>query len=162
MQSTFEFELENVANGPNPLSLATLATTNDFVVLFFQRDYYCTNCRTQIQAIADRYEEFREHNAEVVSIVPEPADKLRGWQEQYELPYPLCADPDATASSEYDQPVRFGILGRLSDFFGRMPKVVVLDCREDDTTPVYTHEGSSTFDRPELNVVLDAIDATSR
>ena len=48
MQSTFEFELENVANGPNPLSLATLAETNDFVVLFFQQDYYCTNCRTQI------------------------------------------------------------------------------------------------------------------
>jgi peroxiredoxin Q/BCP len=123
----------------------------------FQRDYHCTNCRSQVQAMADRYDEFADRDTEIVSIVPEPAERLADWQDEYDLPYPLCADPDKRVSEDYDQPVRFGVLGALSDFLGRMPKAVVLDCREDPTV-VYAHEGSSTWDRPEIGDLLAAID----
>lgn len=159
MQRKSEFELTNVGSGPDPLSLSALANEQDFILLLFQRDFYCTNCREQIQTVAKRYEQFQERNTEVVSIVPEPAEKLAKWQEQYDLPYPLCADPDATFSGEYDQPVRFGVLGKLSDFFGRMPKAVLLDCRGEEPSVVYSHEGSSTWDRPEIDELLDAIDS---
>lgn len=159
MRPPVDFELPNVAAGPDPLSLSALGREHDFVLLLFQRDHYCTNCRDQVQRIGDSYQEFRERNTEVVSIVPEPAEKLRSWQSEYELPYPLCADPETDVSTEYDQPVRFGILGKWSDFFGRMPMAVLLDYRGEEPTVAYTHEGSSTWDRPSVEDLLAAIDA---
>ena len=110
------FSLPNVANRPDPFSLSALPDDVDFVVLFFQRDYYCTNCRKQVQQLADHVEAFHERNAEVVSIVPEPVDRVKSWQSSYDLPYPLLADADAEVGEAYDQPVRFGLLGRFSDF----------------------------------------------
>jgi peroxiredoxin Q/BCP len=158
MQAITDFELENVGAGPERLSLGTLAEENDFVLLLFQRDHYCTNCRSQVQDVARRFGEFQERNTAVVSIVPEPAEKLREWQEQYDLPFPLCADPDTEVSDQYEQPVKYGLLGKLSDFFGRMPKVVLLDCRGEQPDIVFAHEGSSTFDRPEIDELLREID----
>ena len=158
MSQTTTFELPNVGAGPDPLSFGMLAEKNDFVLLLFQRDYHCTNCRDQVQAMADHYEEFADRNTEVVSLVPEPAERLADWQAEYDLPYPLCADPDKRVSDSYDQPVRFGVLGALSDFLGRMPKAVILDCRDADASVVYTHEGSSTWDRPEMPELFEAID----
>ena len=157
MGETTGFELRNVGTGPDPLSLDRVGTDHEFVLLLFQRDYHCTNCRSQVQTMAAHYGEFTDRNAEVVSIVPEPAERLRGWQTEYDLPYPLCADPDKRVGEAFDQPVRFGVLGALSDLLGRMSKAVLLDCRGDPTV-VYTHEGSSTWDRPGLSELLGAID----
>ncbi|MCQ4334172.1 peroxiredoxin family protein [Natronomonas sp. F2-12] len=158
-QQVPDFSLPNVATGPNPFSLSELSEDVVFVILFFQRDHYCTNCRKQVQELADRIDEFHEHDAEVVSIVPEPVERVEAWQERYDLPYPLLADPNAEAGEAYDQPVRFGILGRFSDFFGRMPEVVVVDRRGPEPEIAYVHRGSSTFDRPEIDALLAELDA---
>lgn len=157
-----DFSLPNVAVGPDPFSISALPEDVSFVVLFLQRDYYCTNCRKQVQQLADRIDEFRERDAEVVSIVPEPVERVEQWQESYDLPFPLLADPDTEAGDAYDQPVRFGLLGRFSDFFGRMPAVVIIDRRGTEPTVVYVHRGSSTFDRPEIDEILDEIDEFSQ
>lgn len=153
-----DFSLRNVAAGPDPFSLSALGDDVDFVVLFLQRDHYCTNCRKQVQQLAERVEEFRSRNAELVSIVPEPVDRVESWQESYDLPYPLLADPETEAGDAYDQPVRFGLLGRVSDFFGRMPVVVIIDRRGETPTIEYTYEGSSTFDRPTIDEILAKLD----
>lgn len=153
-----EFSLPNVAVGPDPYSIAERPDDVHFVVLFFQRDDYCTNCRKQVQALADAVEEFRARDAEIVSILPEPEATVAEWQERYDLPYPLLADPDASVGEAYDQPVRFGILGKLSDFFGRMPAVVIVDRRGDDPEIAYAYQGTSTFDRPEIDEVLAELD----
>lgn len=158
MTSAKDFELPNVGAGPDPLSLSKLGDDNEFVLLLFQRDHHCGNCRKQVQVFADWHGEFRDRNTEVVSIVPEPRERVQSWQKEYDLPYPLCADPEKTVSGAYDQPVRFGPLGNLSDFLGRMPKAVLLGCRDGESTIVYTHEGSSTWDRPELQEIFGAID----
>ena len=151
-----EFSLPNVGPGPDPLSLSDVAA--DLAVLFFQRDYYCTNCRTQVQALADRHEAFRDRNARPISVLPEPREQAARWQDRYDLPYPLLADADAAVGDAYDQPVRFGPLGRLSDFFGRMPEVVVVDLRGAEAERAWVHRGSSTFDRPDIDAVLSALD----
>ena len=151
-----EFSLPNVGPGPDPLSLSDLEA--DFAVLFLQRDYYCTNCRTQVQALADRHEAFRDRGAEVVSVLPEPREQAADWQDRYDLPYPLLADPDAEVGDAYDQPVRFGPLGRLSDFFGRMPEVVVMNLCGDTPELAWVHRGSSTFDRPDIEEVLGVLE----
>lgn len=152
------FSLPNVAVGPDPFSLESLPDDVDFAVLFFQRDHYCTNCRSQVQSLADRIDEFRDRGAAVVSIVPEPVERVKSWQDQYDLPYPLLADPETEAGDAYDQPVRFGLLGRFSDFFGRMPEVVVVDRRGPDPEIDYVHRGSSTFDRPDVDDLLATLD----
>lgn len=153
-----EFELDNVGPGPDPCSLSDLATANDFVLLLFQRSPKCTNCKKQVQAFADRYEEFQRRNTEVVSLLPGNRSDVAVWQEQYDLPYPLLADPDAATGDEYGQPVRYGLLGRFSDFLGRMPKAVLIDCRDEEPSVRWSHEGNSTFDRPDIERVLRAID----
>jgi peroxiredoxin Q/BCP len=151
-----EFSLPNVGPGPDPLSLSGLET--EFAVLFFQRDYYCTNCRNQVRALADRYGAFRDRDAEVISVLPEPREQAVDWQERYDLPFPLLSDPDAVVGDAYDQPVRFGPLGKLSDFFGRMPEVAVVDLRGAEPELAWVHRGSSTFDRPDIEEVCSVLD----
>jgi len=153
------FSLPNVAAGADPFSLADAAAEHDAVVLFFQRDYHCTNCRKQVQSVRDRFAAFEKRGALPVSIVPEPPSRLADWQADYDLPYPLLADEDASVGDAYGQPVRFGILGSLSDFLGRMPEIVVLDTRGEEPRVAWTHRGSSTFDRPDVDEVLAAVDA---
>ncbi|MFD1646729.1 peroxiredoxin family protein [Haloarchaeobius litoreus] len=153
-----DFELANVGPGPDPCSLRDLAADNEFVVLLFQRDFYCTNCREQIQDVKERYGEFRERDAIVASVLPEDRERAAEWQSSYDLPYPLLADPEAVASDAYDQPVRFGILGRFSDFLGRMPEVVVVDCRDGPPTVAWSYAGESTFDRPTIDDILAELD----
>lgn len=153
-----DFSLPNVGSGPDPFSLASLPENVTFVVLLFQRDHYCTNCRKQVRSVAERIKEFHERNAEVVSIVPEPVENVAEWQSQYDLPYPLLADPSATVGDSYDQPVRFGVLGDLSDFLGRMPEVVIVDRRGDDPEIAFVHRGRSTFDRPDIDNLLAELD----
>jgi peroxiredoxin Q/BCP len=159
MSTAREFSLPNVGPGPDPFSLPALPADVSFVVLFFQRDYYCTNCRSQVQQVAERIEEFRERDAEVASVLPEPVERAEAWQDRYDLPYPLLADPDASVGEAYGQQVRFGPLGKISDFFGRMPEVVIVDRRADPPEMAYVHRGRSTFDRPSIDDLLAELDA---
>lgn len=154
-----DFSLPNVAEGPDPFSLSALPDDIDFVVLFFQRDHYCTNCRKQVQQLAEHVEAFHQRDAQIVSIVPEPVERVEEWQSSYDLPYPLLADPEAEVGEAYDQPVRFGLLGKFSDFFGRMPEVVIVDRRETPPEIGYVHKGRSTFDRPNIDDLLDELDS---
>jgi len=154
-----DLSLPNAGPGPDPFTLDALPPDVSFVVLLFQRDYYCTNCRKQVRTVADRIEGFRARDATVVSVLPEPVARAEDWQERYDLPYPLLADPEAAAAEDYDQPVRFGPLGRFSDFLGRMPEAVIVDRRLDPPEIVRTHRGRSTFDRPGVDDLLAELDA---
>jgi peroxiredoxin Q/BCP len=156
-----DFELPNVAAGPDPFSLSAVVEDPgvDAVVLLFQRDYHCGNCRNQVQAIAERHGEFEALNASVVSVVPEPVERVREWQDSYDLPFALLADPDTDVSDAYDQPVRFGILGSLHDLVGRMPVAMVLDVRSDEPVPAYAYEGRMPADRPEIDDLLAEVRA---
>jgi peroxiredoxin Q/BCP len=151
-----EFSLPNVGPGPDPVSLSALSADHDFALLLFQRDHYCTNCRQQVQTVAGRYDEFAERDTEVVSIVPEPPEKVRQWQDSYDLPYPLVADPETAAGDAYDQPVRFGLLGNWSDFLGRQPEAVLVALRRDPEI-VWQYRSKTTFDRPRVDDLLSAI-----
>ncbi len=157
-QATLDFSLPNVGPGPDPLDLSEFLSEHDSVVVYLQRDHLCTNCRKQVQQVADRYDELRDRDAGVVSVVPEPREKVQSWQDSYELPYPLLADPDAAAGEAFDQPVRFGFLGDLSDLLGRMPEVVVVTGSTDGPEVAWSYAGRSTFDRPSVDDVLAALD----
>ncbi|MCU4718127.1 redoxin domain-containing protein [Halapricum hydrolyticum] len=154
--SVTTFELENAGAGMSPFRLKdTLSNPDiDAVVLLLQRDYHCRKCRQQVQDVAARYDEFEGENALVVSVLPEPVDQARGWQESYDLPFPLLADPAKQLGDDLDQPSRFGVLGNLHDMIGRMPEALVVDVREDDPTVTYVHKGTSPADRPSIDELL--------
>ena len=156
-QGDVSLELPNVGPGPDPASLDDFLDHYDFTVVLLQRDHYCTNCRKQVQAVADRYSEFLARGAQVVSVLPEPRKKAAKWQDSYDLPYPLLADPEAEAGAQFDQPVRFGILGSLPEFLGRMPEAIIIDGLGDPEI-AWEYAGSSTFDRPSVDDLLAALD----
>ena len=116
MPDAQEFSLPNVGPGPDPFTLDALPEDVAFVVLLFQRDYYCTNCRNQVRAVADRIDDFRARYATPVSVLPEPVEGAEDWQERYDLPYPLLADPDAAGydTVEFDAEADDGIAATLA------------------------------------------------
>nr|WP_280178831.1 redoxin domain-containing protein [Halorussus halobius] len=151
--------MPNAGTGPDPLALSELAADpdTDAVVVFFQRDDRCRNCRRQVQDVADRYSEFRERDAAVVSILPESKATAEEWQERYHLPFALVADEGKDVAAAYGQPTRFGKLGELSDLLGRMPQTAILDAR-DGLELHAVHRGDSPGDRPSVDDVLAMVD----
>jgi peroxiredoxin Q/BCP len=139
--------------------MSDIDDTVAFVVVMFQRDHLCTNCRNQVKTVSQRYDAFRARDAEVISIIPEPKNKVAEWQAEYDLPYPLLADPETAVGDQYEQPVRFGVLGQFSDFLGRMPEIAVIDRRGSVARVAYLHKGRSTFDRPEVEDLLAELDS---
>jgi peroxiredoxin Q/BCP len=157
--SKLDFELPNAGTGPDPLDLVAFAADreNDALVLLFHRDYRCRNCRKQIQAVADRYGEFRARDAAVISVLPESEERARKWQKKFHLPFALVADEDKQVAAQYGQPTRFGRLGERFDLLGRMPQTAILDAR--DGLRLYAvHRGDSSGDRPDVDDVLTMVD----
>ncbi|WP_337250850.1 peroxiredoxin family protein [Halorussus caseinilyticus] len=158
--SDLDFELPNAGVGPDPLRLADLAADpkNDALVVLFQRDYHSRACRQQVKAVADRYREFRDRSAAVVSVLPESKGKARKFQKKFHLPYALVADAEKTASEQYGQPTRLGGLGARIDLVGRMPETAVLDARGGDLRLHAVHRGDSPSDHPSVDDVLAMVD----
>ncbi len=145
-------ELPNGGVGPDPLRLDALDA--EFVVLLFQRDVLCSNCRSQVQEIAARYEEFRARDTVVVSVLPDSKERAAEWAASYELPFPVVADPETRTADRFGQPVRFGFLGELHNLLGRMPLAVIIDLRGEEPRLVYSHVGTSPSDRPTVEGLL--------
>jgi peroxiredoxin Q/BCP len=152
-----EFELPNAGVGPDPLSFDDIVELADFAILLFLRDYHCPKCRAQVNRAAEHAERIKGRGAAVVAILPDSHERAQDWQEKYDLPFPLLADPARETGEAYDQERRFGVFGRLHDFVGLMPKAVVLDVR-DRPEVIASHQGSSPGDRPEMADLLSAID----
>lgn len=150
------FVLPNVGPGPDPLTFADLET--EFAVLLLHRDFYCSECRQQIRRVKKRYDEFEARNAAVLSVLPEDRETAAEWQKQYHLPFPVIADADTELGDHFEQPTRFGLLGRIHDVIGRMPAVIVLDLRWSDPIETFAHRGDSRTDRPRIDEILDALD----
>lgn len=149
------FVLPNVGPGPDPLTFADLET--EFAVLLLHRDFYCSECRQQIRRVKKRYEEFEARDAEVLSVLPEDRETAEEWQKQYHLPFPVIADADTELGDHFEQPTRFGLLGRIHDVIGRMPAVIVLDLRWSDPIETFAHRGDSRTDRPRVDEILEAL-----
>jgi peroxiredoxin Q/BCP len=156
-----EFELQNVGVGPDPLSLAEVASVSDFAVLLFLRDYHCPRCKAQVENLAAEAERFNERNAAVLPILPEPQARAESWKNEFDwaFPFPLLADGSKTVADKYDQPTQYGALGSLHDMIGRLPQSIVLDTRGDDTEVIFSHRGDSAGDRPEADDLLDAVES---
>jgi peroxiredoxin Q/BCP len=152
-----QFELRNAGVGPDPLSLDMIAETVDFAILLLLRDYHCPKCRAQVTRVAAKAETIERRDTAVVPVLPDGYEKASDWQSEFDLPFPLLADPTGEVGDAYDQQRRFGLLGQLHDVIGRMPKAVVLDLR-DDPEIIEAIDGDTPGDRPALEDLLAPID----
>lgn len=146
------FELPNGGGGTDPFRLDEV--TESTVVVLFQRDYHCRNCRQQATDVERRLDEFTAADALPVSVLPESPERTAEWAASIDASYPILADPDTQVGEAYDQPTRFGVLGSLSDLVGRMPLAVVLDT--DGPRVRRRFPGNSPSDRPTIDELLDA------
>lgn len=153
-----EHELPNVGEGADPYRLTDAFEDAESVVVLLQRDYHCRKCRAQTKDVAERYDEFRERGAEVVVVLPDSREKAENWAKKMDLQFPLLADEEAMMGDEYGQEVRFGPVGRLHDFVGRMPVVLVLTKEGDDIKEAYEHNGDSYGDRPSVDDLLEQVE----
>jgi peroxiredoxin Q/BCP len=156
-QSVPSFELRNAGVGPDPLSLDVVASTVDFAVLLLLRDYHCPKCREQVTNVAENADVIERRDTAIIPVLPDSYEKAADWQSEFDLPFPLLADPNGEVGDAYDQQRRFGLLGKLHDVIGRMPKAVVIDLREEPTI-IDAYDGDAPGDRPDIEELLDPID----
>lgn len=156
-QAPPSFELRNAGIGPDPLSLEMTSDLVDFAIVLLLRDYHCPKCRAQVQRVAEKAENIQRRDTAVLPVLPDSHEKAAQWQDEYDLPFPLLADPAGKVGDDYDQPRRFGVFGKVHDVIGRMPKAVVLDLR-DDPVIVDDHDGSTPGDRPSIESLLETVD----
>lgn len=98
------------------------------------------------------YQQFIDHNAQIVVVSPEDDTKVvRAWgNEQY--PFIGLPDPDHQVANAYGQQVKLLKLGRL-------PALMVIDV---DGFVRYRHYGSSMQDIPPNQEILDVLDGLNQ
>ncbi|RMG51651.1 MAG: hypothetical protein D6723_10205 [Acidobacteria bacterium] len=71
------------------------------LVLFFFHGGRCSSCCRRLAEVVARYAEFRELEAEVLAISPEPVEALNRLAEELAPPFPLLADARSEAFHRY-------------------------------------------------------------
>jgi thioredoxin-dependent peroxiredoxin len=150
--------LSNVTAGPKRIAVADLGAAADSVVLLLMQSPNSGTCRQQAREIAAEYERFERRNAAVAAVVPGSAPKVRAWRRLVDPPFPVLADRDGVLAEAFLQRTRYGQLGRFLSSIGRLPMAVVLDYRDGEPVLEYSYEGETSFDRPSVDELLDAID----
>lgn len=83
-----------------------LVSLNDFigkyVVLYFYPKDMTPGCTTEACDFRDQYEQFKELNAVILGVSPDPADRHVKFIEKHGLPFILLADEEHVAAELYD------------------------------------------------------------
>lgn len=71
------------------------------LVLYFADSLACPECRRALRDFADRCDELREQEAEVLVVAPADQDRALQDRSALGLPFPVLADPDLAAHGLY-------------------------------------------------------------
>lgn len=71
------------------------------VLIFFVRHIGCVFCREQVRAMAQRYDDIRARNAEVIAIIPTDAINAGRFARSLRLPYPVLSDTPRRAFAAF-------------------------------------------------------------
>jgi peroxiredoxin Q/BCP len=85
------------------------------VVLFFYPKDDTPGCTKEACAFRERYEDFREINAEVIGISSDSVESHRSFAAKHELPFTLLSDEGAKVRKLYGASSTFGLIpGRVT------------------------------------------------
>lgn len=82
------------------VSLAALRGTP--VVLYFYPKDDTPGCTTQACGIRDQWADFSEAGAHVFGVSPDDVDSHKKFQQKFDLPHRLLADPDRVTIDSYE------------------------------------------------------------
>lgn len=71
------------------------------VILYFYPKDMTPGCTTEACDFRDQHESFKNLNAVILGISPDPVDRHKKFVEKYGLPFLLLADPDHQAAEVY-------------------------------------------------------------
>ncbi|MFA5796754.1 MAG: redoxin domain-containing protein [Candidatus Woesearchaeota archaeon] len=78
---------------------------NKWVVLFFYPADFTFVCPTELGGLADRYDEFKKLNAEIISVSTDTAFVHKAWHDNSEtikkIKFPMLADPTQRVCNAY-------------------------------------------------------------
>ncbi|RBW68117.1 thioredoxin-dependent thiol peroxidase [Bacillus taeanensis] len=93
-----EFTL--MANTGEEVTLSNYKGKN--VILYFYPKDMTPGCTTEACDFRDRHESFKEVNAVILGVSPDPVDRHKKFIEKHGLPFLLLADEDHKAAEDYD------------------------------------------------------------
>ncbi len=105
------------------------------VVVFYPGDFTFV-CPTELEELADRYNDFRALGAEIVSISMDNIATHRAWREASpaiaKIRYPMGSDPDGTVSSRFGAYLENGgTLARATFIFDPEGTLQVMDLQQE-------------------------------
>lgn len=74
---------------------------NKNILLFFFSKSHTPRCTIQNQDFGAHYEQFSQHNTEVLGISRDPESVLQQFQQQLRLPFELAADPQCELAETF-------------------------------------------------------------
>ncbi|GAF20139.1 thiol peroxidase [Bacillus sp. JCM 19046] len=92
-------DLTLAANGEQTITLSDYK--GSYIVLYFYPKDMTPGCTTEACDFRDQTEVFKQENAVVFGVSPDPVAKHEQFIEKHNLPFPLLADEELTAAKAY-------------------------------------------------------------
>ncbi len=97
-----------------PVSLRDFLGKKPVILFFYPKDD-TPGCTKEACAFRERYEDFRELNAEVIGISSDPVESHRSFAAKHELPFTLLSDEGGKVRKLYGASSTFGLIpGRVT------------------------------------------------
>jgi thioredoxin-dependent peroxiredoxin len=106
-----------------PTSLSGLR--GSWVVLYFYPKADTPGCTKQACGIRDRESEYREANAVVLGVSPDPVDKVKKFHDKFDMNFTLLADEDHRVAEQYGVWAEKSMYGRT--YWGNLRATFVID-----------------------------------
>lgn len=92
------------------VTLDTLLAKGPLLLYFYPADF-TPGCTKEACEIRDMHEDISDVGIQVVGVSPQAGDSHEAFRKQYQLPFPLLADPDKVAVKAYgvDGPLGMGV-----------------------------------------------------
>jgi len=147
-----EFELRNVGDGPSVVDAATLGGERDDVLAVLLGSHYCPTSRELVKRLAAGHARFRDRATAVAVVLPDVRERASLWDEQYDLPFPLLADPGEDG---------FDALDGLETDVPELPGVALLE-RTDGGRLGLVDSWAVSGESPSVETLLDRLDEVRR
>lgn len=97
-----------------PDDSGTIRTNEDFVgsglVVYFYPKAFTPGCTSESCDFRDNHQRFLDAGYAIVGVSPDPVDRLAGFKEKHELPFPLLSD------SDHEMAAAFGAWGTKKNY----------------------------------------------
>ena len=130
-----DVELPNVGHGSETVQVETLVADGEYLLVVLLGSHYCSRSRELVRVLSGRDDAFRRRATTVLPVLPDIRERARLWNRQYDLPFPMLADPaedgDGTGEGPSGNEATFGVFEPLRDSVAALPAVAL--CRADET-----------------------------